>query len=132
MSDKTTLRNFWIILFASIALLTIILALADASLKITVDENAGEGVRATIPSNTPLSPVSQPVPWYERAVSGLIGFLLAAILSGRFMLLAGVLLFYGFIISYIAPNAWQKIRGRLWSTNGKTAEESALNRRKRE
>ena len=115
MSGQTTIKNFWMIFLASLALLLIVMAIATTTLNVRTTDDGG--VQASFPANTPLNPPPQPAPWHERAISWLIGFVLAAILSGRFILLLGVLLFYGFIISYIAPNAWQRIKGRVW---GKT------------
>jgi hypothetical protein len=132
MSDRTTIRNFWMIFIASLALLLIVMAIATASLEFTTTEEGDQaGVRAAIPANTPLSQPKEAA-WYERATSWLIGFILAAILSGRFILLMGVLVFYGFIIAYIAPNAWQKIKTRLSGKAGKTiAEKTATKSREK-
>lgn len=132
MSDRTTIRNFWMIFIASLALVLIVMAIVNASLQIgTMEENDQSGVRATIPATTPLNPATPPVPWYERAVTWMIGFVLTVILSGRFILLIGVLLFYGFIISYIAPNAWQKIKSRGRGRAGDAAEKVITPRKDR-
>lgn len=129
MSDRTTIRNFWMIFIASLALLVIVMAIATSSIEVTSSDGEQSGVRATIPATTPLNPPAKEVPWYERAATWLIGFVLTVILSGRFILLMSVLLFYGFIIAYIAPNAWQKLKIRLWSKTGKTTAERVSSRR---
>jgi hypothetical protein len=127
MSDRTTIKNFWMVLIACLALAIIVMAIATASLEVSTQEQTDPGgVRATIPANTPLNPAVKTLPWHERATAWLIWFVLAVILSGRFILLVGVLLFYGFIIAYIAPNAWQKVKASLWGKAGEAAAEKAV------
>ncbi|MFI5176251.1 MAG: hypothetical protein ACHQKY_15425 [Terriglobia bacterium] len=131
MSDRTTIRNFWMVFIACLALVLIVMAIATTSLQVgTLEQTESGGVRATIPANTPLNPAAKPLPWTERAMAWLIWFALTVILSGRFILLLGVLLFYGFIIAYVAPNAWQKIKARLWGKAGDVATEKAVTPRK--
>jgi hypothetical protein len=111
------------IFIACLALLVIVMAIATATLDFISTQNADPtAVRASIPGGTPLT-MPAPVPWYKRAGGWLIGFLMAAILSGRFILLMGVLLFYGFIIAYIAPDALKKIRARVLGKAGKAVVE---------
>ncbi|MBZ5553048.1 MAG: hypothetical protein LAO21_10030 [Acidobacteriia bacterium] len=131
MSDRTTIRNFWMVFIACLALVVIVMAIVSASLQIgTVEETSPGGVRATIPAHTPLEPATKSIPWHERATGWLIWFVLTVILSGRFILLLGVLLFYGFIIAYIAPNAWQRIKARLWGKAADVAPQKAVVPRK--
>ncbi len=118
MSERRAVKSFWMIFLASAALVVIVLAIANASLDVTIDQNSGPGVRATFPANTPTNPAPAPPTLFERVMTWLLGFVLTVILSGRFILLVGVLLFYGFVISYIAPNAWAKIRARLRGKSG--------------
>lgn len=127
MSDRTTIRNFWMVFIACLALVVIIMAIVSASLQIgTLEETSPGGVRATIPAHTPLEPATRSIPWHERAMAGLIWFVLTVVLSARFILLVGVLLFYGFIIAYIAPNAWQRIKARLWGKAPDVAAQKAV------
>ncbi|MBZ5535963.1 MAG: hypothetical protein LAO31_08405 [Acidobacteriia bacterium] len=131
MSDRTTIRNFWMVFIACLALVVIVMAIVSASLQIgTVEETNPGGVRATIPAHTPLEPATKSIPWSERAMSWLIWFVLTVILSGRFILLVGVLLFYGFILAYIAPNAWQRIKARLWGKPVGVAVQKAVHHHK--
>jgi hypothetical protein len=123
MSEQKSIRNFWMIFIACLALLVIVMAIATATLDVVSTQNADPTtVRASIPGGTPLT-MPAPAPWYKRAGGWTIGFLMAAILSGRFILLMGVLLFYGFIIAYIAPDALKKIRGRVFGKAGNAAVE---------
>jgi len=123
MSEQKSIRNFWMIFIACMALLVVVMAIATATLDVISTQNANPtAVRASIPGGTPLTmPVA--TPWYNRVAGWLIGFLMAAILSGRFILLMGVLLFYGFIIAYIAPDALKKIRVRVFGKTGNAAVE---------
>lgn len=126
MSDQKTIRSFWMVFIASLALIVIVMAMATAALQVaTSEEDARSGVKATIPASTPLTPPLPSPTWVDRALTAFITFLLTFILSGRFILLMGVLLFYGFIVAYIAPNAWQKVRLRFKKRFGKVATEKA-------
>ena len=131
MSDRTTIRKFWMVFIACLALIVIVLAIATTTLQVgTMEQDDQGGVRAAIPANMPSNPAAKAVPWYEHATSWLIWFALTVILSGRFILLVGVLLFYGFIIAYIAPNAWQRIKARLLGKAGAVVAEKAVMPRK--
>ncbi|MDD5544912.1 MAG: hypothetical protein PHX83_17230 [Acidobacteriia bacterium] len=112
MSNQTTIKNFWMILLAGIGLIVIVMMIANAALDVDVAGDSDGTAEITAGALTSSNPPAT-TPWYERAGRWVIGFVLTAILSGRMILLVGVLLFYGFIISYIAPNAWAKIKSRM-------------------
>lgn len=122
MSNQTTIKNFWMILLAGLAFVVIVMMITNAALDVDTVGDSDGGAQVAVAASTPSNPPA-PSLWYERAARWTIGFILTAILSGRIILLAGVLLFYAFIISYIAPNAWQKIKSRMRRPTAPAADE---------
>ncbi len=121
MSDEKTIKNFWMIFIAGLAMILIVMAIATASLEVSPSDTDNAQTAAPIDSPARTSPA--PASWSERVMGWIFAFLLTVILSGRFILLVGVLLFYGFIISYVAPQAVERLKARLWRKSAKARAE---------
>ena len=113
MSDQKIIRNFLMIFFASLGLAVVLLAVWDSALRVTVVGNGEPELQEATSTSASQNQPSEAATWYERAIEKLTGFVLTTIVSSRLILLAGIMLFYGYIFAYVAPSLWRRIRGHM-------------------